>query len=295
MKYFEKVPRIGHWETENISLKTENRKPKTVLILLLGLWAGLMLLAPHPVLSQDVVFSQGLKFRRIPGGWYFLGSPPNETGRYADEAPSHKVKLQPFSIGVTEVTNAQYGRFLKATGHPAPLYWEDKNLNAPNQPVVGVTWHDAVAFCRWLTQTTGVEHRLPTEAQWEAAARGGLTGQPYPWGTAAPDAGGVYRANYCPNDFADDGFEFSAPVGSFPANGYGLFDMAGNVSEWCLDRYTPLRTGGPFKPGPLRLLKGGSWLSRARDLRCAARQSASPDYADGYIGFRVVRLLPESK
>ena len=82
----------------------------------------------------------------------------------------------------------------------------------------------------------------------------------------------------------------SAPVGSFPPNGYGLVDMAGNVSEWCQDRYVPLRSEGPFKPGVLRLLKGGSWASRARDLRAAARQSAPPHYADGYIGFRVVRL-----
>ncbi len=202
----------------------------------------------------------------------------------------HRVRLKPFYIAATETTNAQYARFLKATGHPKPLYWEDKNLNAPNQPVVGVTWDEAVAFCRWLTRVTGVAHRLPTEAQWEAAARGGLTGQPYPWGSEAPDAGGGYRANYRPNDFADDGFAMSAPVGSFPPNGYGLVDMAGNVSEWCQDRYVPLRTEGPFKPGVLRLLKGGSWASRARDLRAAARQSAPPHYADGYIGFRVVRL-----
>ena len=194
-----------------------------------------------------------------------------------------------FYLAVTETTNAQYQRFLKATGHQAPLYWEDKNLNGPNQPVVGVTWDDAVAFCRWLTQVTGVTHQLPTEAQWEAAARGGLTGQPYPWGAEAPDAGGVFRANLRNDRTARDGFLFTAPVGSFPANGYGLHDMAGNVSEWCLDQYVPAASG-PFKPGPLRLLKGGSWFSQARDLRSAARQSASPDYADGYIGFRVVRL-----
>jgi formylglycine-generating enzyme required for sulfatase activity len=76
-----------------------------------------------------------------------------------------------------------------------------------------------------------------------------------------------------------------------PANGFGLFDMAGNVSEWCLDRYRPLGSGSPFKPGVLRVLKGGSWYSWARDLRCAARQSAAPDYADGYIGFRVLRPI----
>jgi formylglycine-generating enzyme required for sulfatase activity len=83
-------------------------------------------------------------------------------------------------------------------------------------------------------------------------------------------------------------------VGSFAANGYGLFDMAGNVSEWCQDRYAPLRTGGPFKPGVLRLLKGGSWINGPRDLRNAARQSAPPQYADGHIGFRVVRSAPST-
>ena len=218
------------------------------------------------------------------------GRRPTRPGRYADEAASHKVNLKPFYISATEITNAQYGRFLKATGHKKPLYWEDKNLNGPNQPVVGVTWHDAAAFCRWLTKVTGVPHELPTENQWEAAARGGLVGQPYPWGDQAPDAGGVFRANFRTSLPGATGFSFTAPVGSFPANGYGLFDMAGNVSEWCQDRYVPLPTGGPFKPGVLRLLKGGSWLSGPRDLRPAARQSAPPQYADGYIGFRVVRL-----
>ena len=132
----------------------------------------------------------------IPGGTYVLGSPADETGRYADEALPHRVSLKPFYISVTEITNAQYGRFLKATGYQAPLYWQDRNLNAPNQPVVGVTWFDAVAFCQWLTKVTGVTYKLPTEDQWEAASRGGLVGQPYPWGAEAPDAGGVYRANF---------------------------------------------------------------------------------------------------
>lgn len=244
----------------------------------------------RPALAQETLEAQGIRFRLIPGGWYFVGSPPNETGRYADEAASHKVNLKPFYISVTEITNAQYARFLKATGHKKPLYRGDKNLNAPNQPVVGVTWHDAAAFCRWLTKVTGALHELPTENQWEVAARGGLVAQPYPWGAKAPDAGGVFRANFRSSLPGAAGFSFTAPVGSFPSNGYGLFDMAGNVSEWCQDRYVPLTTGGPFKPGVLRLLKGGSWISGPRNLRPAARQSAPPHYADGYIGFRVVRL-----
>ncbi|MBI4795541.1 MAG: formylglycine-generating enzyme family protein [Deltaproteobacteria bacterium] len=269
--------------------KTENRKPKTRLLLLLVLVTGVTFFYLNSALPQETLEAQGISFRLIPGGTYLLGSPTGEPGRYADESLPHQVRLGPFYLAVQETTNAQYGRFLKATGHPAPLYWEDKNLNAPNQPVVGVTWEDAVAFTQWLTQATGVPHRLPTEQEWEAASRGGLIGQPFPWGSAAPDAAGVFRANYRANDLSKRRFHLTAPVGSFPANGFGLFDMAGNVAEWCLDRYHPLGSGGPFKPRILRLLKGGSWYSSARDLRCAARQSAAPDYTDGYIGFRVVR------
>jgi formylglycine-generating enzyme required for sulfatase activity len=267
---------------------TKNEKRKTLLSgVLLVLWLTLSIFSPG--WSQENLESQGIKFRLIPGGYYLLGSAVSEPGRYADEGTLHRVRVDEFYIAVTETTNAQYARFLKATGYKAPIYWGDKNLNAPRQPVVGVSWEDAAAFCNWLTKATGVPHNLPTEAQWEAAARGGLSGKLYPWGDEAPDGGGVYRANYRHDRTARDGYLFSAPVGSFPPNGYGLYDMAGNVSEWCLDRYVPVAASGPFKPGPLRLLKGGSWFSQARDLRCAARQSAPPAYADGYIGFRVVR------
>jgi formylglycine-generating enzyme required for sulfatase activity len=274
--------------------KTENRKPKTRLLLLLVLATVVIFFCLTPALPQETLESQGISFRVIPGGIYLLGSPADEPGRYADESLPHQVRLAPFYVAVHEITNAQYGRFLKATGHPAPLYWEDKNLNAPQQPVVGVTWEDAVAFTQWLTQATGVPHRLPTEQEWEAAARGGLAGQPFPWGAASPDGDGSLRANYRTNDLSKRRFHLTAPVGSFPANGFGLFDMAGNVSEWCLGRYWPLSSEGPFKPGVLRVLKGGSWYSWARDLRCAARQSAAPDYSDGHIGFRVVRAVLKS-
>jgi formylglycine-generating enzyme required for sulfatase activity len=278
MKGFEKLRRDGGGKT------IRRKLPCLALVLC---W---LLLPGWCALAQETLEAQSIPFRLIPGGWYFVGSPPNETGRYADEAASHKVNLKAFYISVTEITNAQYARFLKATGHKKPLYWEDQNLNGPNQPVAGVTWNDAAAFCRWLTRVTGALHELPTENQWEAAARGGLVAQAYPWGDQAPDAGGVFRANFRTTLPGAAGFRFTAPVGSFAANGYGLFDMAGNVAEWCQDRYEPLRTGGPFKPGVLRLLKGGSWLSGPRNLRPAARQSAPPSYADGYIGFRVVRL-----
>jgi formylglycine-generating enzyme required for sulfatase activity len=249
----------------------------------------LLLAIGRPALAQEYLESQGMRFRLIPGGSYFLGSPLNEAGRFAGEPTPYQVTLKPFYLAATETTNAQYARFLAATGHPEPLYWQDKNLNGPTQPVVGVSWHDAQAFCRWLTRETGAAHRLPTEGEWEAAARGGLVGEPYPWGRELPDAGGRYRANYYPNDFADDGYRLTAPVGSFPPNGYGLFDMAGNVSEWCADDQTPVGGGTPFAAPDYRIRKGGSWRSRARNLRGAARNFTPPHTADGFIGFRVLR------
>lgn len=246
-----------------------------------------------PTWAQESLEVMGLKFRLIPGGTYVLGSPTDLPVRYVGELPEYRVVLKPYYISVTEITNEQYGRFVAATGHRQPLYWEDRNLNDPQQPVVGVSWYDAVAFTEWRTRVTGMVHRLPTEAQWEAAARGGLVGQPYPWGAEPPDADGHYRANYYPNDFAADGFRFTAPVGSFPPNGYGLYDMAGNVAEWCLDLYWSRRLTS-FGHPEARVLKGGSWMSRARELRVASRQYAGPGKADGFIGFRVV-LLPGKK
>jgi formylglycine-generating enzyme required for sulfatase activity len=242
-----------------------------------------------PALAQDRLEAQGLRFRLIPGGTYFLGSPLSEAGRYHQELTPYRVSLKAFYLAETETTNEEYGRFLKATGRPAPAYWHDPAFNRPRQPVVGVTFEDARAYCVWLTRVTGVRHRLPTEAEWEAAARGGLIGEPYPWGREAPDAGGRFRANYNPDTFARDGYRFTAPVGAFPPNGYGLFDMAGNVAEWCAEAASPPGRPTPFAAPEYRVAKGGSWYSRARDLRCAARQLVPPHTADGYIGFRVLR------
>ena len=184
-------------------------------------------------------------------------------------------------------------------------------------PCVWVTWHGALCYCAirtamenehgtkltqcvnmadWSCDFSGTGYRLPTEAEWEKAARGGLAGQHFPWpGTSADfrDDIAPAKANYIEsietagNQPQAVGAHQLSRVAGHP---WGLCDMAGNVAEWCQDRYVPLRLGGPFKPGVLRLLKGGSWLSGPRDLRNAARQSAPPAYADGYIGFRVVRL-----
>jgi formylglycine-generating enzyme len=246
-------------------------------------------------LPSSATNTLGLTLRLIPGGFYFLGSPPAESGRYWDEGPQHKVQLSPFYLTDKEITNAQYGQFLAATGHRAPLYWLDKNLNAPQQPVVGVTWSDAVAFAQWVSSVTGEKYRLPTEAEWEVACRGGLIAEPFPWGDRPPEQDRRFLANYNPNPYDKDGFLFSGPVGSYPPNGYGLYDMAGNVAEWCGDWYDPdyyahspdQNPQGPAT-GTYRVIRGGSWYARGRELRCAARQFFRPSRADGFIGFRLV-------
>jgi formylglycine-generating enzyme required for sulfatase activity len=277
------------------------RRSRGILAVGLGclLWSCLVGNPSHAEITRQLPSSLknnlDMTLRLIPGGIYLLGSPPEEAGRYWHEGPQHKVQLSPFYITEKEVTNAQYGQFLAATGYPAPVYWSDKNLNAPGQPVVGVTWHDAAAFADWLSGLTGQKYRLPTEAEWETACRGGLTGQSFPWGSHPPEQGRRFLANYNPNPYDKDGFRFPAPVGSFPPNGLGLFDMAGNVAEWCGDWYDPnfYASGpgenplGPSK-GIYRIIRGGSWYARGRELRCAARQYFRPSRADGFIGFRLV-------
>jgi formylglycine-generating enzyme required for sulfatase activity len=137
------------------------------------------------------------------------------------ERPVHTVTLDGFHMDSTEVTHAQYRVFIEQTGHRKPRYWTDNRYNQPNQPVVGVDWHDAVAYANWARK------RLPTEAEWEYAARGGLQGKRYPWGDEISHddanyngAGGKDKWRYC------------SPVGSFEANGYGLYDMAGNSPDF---------------------------------------------------------------
>ena len=178
-----------------------------------------------------------------------------------------------------------------------------------DHPVVQVSWDDAAAFARWAGK------RLPTEAEWERAARGGLEAKPYAWGDEPPGAGGRWRANIWQGDFPAknteaDGFARTAPVGSFPPNGFGLFDMAGNVWEWCADRYQPdlyrARAGqGPIvnpagpepagDPALTRVQRGGSFLcndSYCTRYRPSARQGSTPDSGMSHVGFRCARSGP---
>ena len=190
----------------------------------------------------------------IPAGEFIMGSPEGEGD--ANEHPQHPVFLNAFYIDKYEVTNALYKQFMSATGHIAPLFWDDEEYNHPNQPVVRVTWHDAVAYAEWAGK------RLPTEAEWEKAARG-TDGRIYPWGNE-------WDSSKCNSGVSGDGYEYTAPVGSFPAGAspYGVMDMAGNVWEWCADWYdkdyyssqsSQQNPKGPDS-GTYRVLRGGSWV-----------------------------------
>ncbi len=217
---------------------------------------------------------------RIPAGSFLMGSEDGEN----DEKPVHKVYIDAFYMDKYEVTVAQYQRFLNAnTQQRQPENWQEQ-LQNPNRPVVNVTWENAKAFADWL------DKKLPTEAQWEYAARGGFTGvdgKPhyrYPWG----DEASASKANFR--------FLGLKEVGSHAANGYGLFDMAGNVWEWCFDWYnenyyanSPSQNPKGPSSGEQRVLRGGSWYLVAGSIRCANRFRNGPADTNSYVGFRCVQ------
>ena len=236
--------------------------------------------------APTIIGQDGAEMILIPAGEFIMGSPEGE-GSDDDEHPQHTVFLDAFYIDKREVTNAQYKQFMRATGHKAPSYWNDEKYNQPNQPVVGVTWHDAVAYAKWA------EKRLPTEAEWEKAARGGLVGKKYPWG----DSISHDDANYSDTGGRDQ-WSKTSPVGSFPPNGYGLYDMAGNVWEWCADWYdsnyysiSPSENPAGPSSGSYRVLRGGSWYGAQLSIRCAHRGRRGARGMHGSLGFRCAQDL----
>ena len=173
-----------------------------------------------------------------------------------------------------------------------PFYWDDPEWNAPNLPVVGVSWFEAQAYCNWLSQKTGKSFRLPGEAQWEKAARG-VEGRLWPWGDA-------WDASKCNNDEAEDKIGRTSPVGIYPngASPYGALDMAGNVWEWCQDWYaedeyqrradSPVSDPTGHEAGTRRVVRGGSWYHDRSYARCASRHWSGPDNFYDDLGFRLV-------
>ena len=245
-------------------------------------------------ITEIKIGKDGAPMILIPAGEFQMGR--NSISN--DEKPVHTVYVDAFYMDKYEVTNAQYRKFVKATGHREPEGYgyvngkfqsefkplSDKNFNGDDQPVLCVSWGDAKAYAEWAGK------RLPTEAEWEKAARGGLSGKKYPWGDEEPDVDGTYRANYRGEG---DGYEYAAPVGSFAPNGYGLYDMAGNVWEWCADWYDESYYwnspgSNPTGPGPgaSRVLRGGSWPYALSLLRVANRHFLNPSLSNSSHGFR---------
>jgi formylglycine-generating enzyme len=219
----------------------------------------------------------------VPAGAFRMG----DDGGRADERPARTVRVDSFAVARLPVTNAQYARFLAETGHEPPRFWADARFNAPAQPVVAVSWYDAVAYCDWLSACLGRRCRLPTEAEWERAARGGREGETFPWGEdpagwAADPAVATVRQQQ-PN-----------PVGLSRPNGYGLLDLGYNVHEWCSDWYDPAyyavapehNPRGPAT-GTRRASRGGAWRHQIQVCRNAARSSLDPAFRYNDYSFRV--------
>jgi formylglycine-generating enzyme required for sulfatase activity len=222
-------------------------------------------------------------FVEIPAGWFWMGS---EDG-LPDSRPRRRVWVDAFAIARRPVTTAEYSRYLRATEASPPRFWTDPRFSDPGQPVVGVSWAEAMAFCDWRTHETGELHRLPTEAEWERAARGGLEGARYPWGDEPPACwfGEVAGALVKP-----------PPVGAGPPNGYGLTDLAGVVHEWCRDwyaedAYARASDRNPMGPaaGTRRVSRGGAWRHQDPWSPVAHRSSLPPHLGYSDYGFRVVR------
>jgi len=219
----------------------------------------------------------------IPGGSFLMG---DEHGSF-DERPVHAVRVNGFLLARFPVTNAEYARYLESTSAATPRFWRDPRFNNAEQPVVGVSWFDAVAYCRWLSERVGRNCRLPTEAERERAARGGLEAPRYPWGDREPALVGAWAAGSA-------GQDRPVPVSDAAPNGYGLCHMGDNVHEWCNDWWDPdyyatSPIDNPSGPpmGERRASRGGAWRHQLKFSRCSARSSLLPSLRYNDYGFRV--------
>jgi formylglycine-generating enzyme required for sulfatase activity len=242
---------------------------------------------PEP--ERFITNSIGMKLALIPAGKFMMGSPDSEPGRHPDEGPQHPVTIsRPFYMGIHEVTQAQYQRIMGKN----PAAFQASNGHGPQHPVECVSWSDAVQFCQKLSELAaerkaGRSYRLPTEAEWEYACRAGTT-TAYAFGDPARmDASAWHKGNSGGH---------SHEVGERPPNAWGLFDMTGNVWEWCADYKEPYADSKPRvdprgpDTGTMRIFRGGCWMSTPPMLRAAHRElfGCGPNSAQSNIGFRVV-------
>ncbi|MEM9459993.1 MAG: SUMF1/EgtB/PvdO family nonheme iron enzyme [Myxococcota bacterium] len=239
--------------------------------------------------SPETMTVHGVDLVLIPGGTFTMGSPQGEFGRYYYEGPRHEVTLEPFYLARREVTNAQYAQYLRANPDaPEPLKWEDERYSHPEQPVVGISWYEAMAYCDWAGLT------LPTEAQWEYAARAG-TDTAYWFGNDHEDLErfGWFAGNTGAKARSNKHARVHS-VGTRGANPWGLYDVHGNVWEWILDAYAPyttrVRAGDGLRRAPIggvdRVFRGGAWNKDADFARSASRVYYDPKKRIGSVGFR---------
>jgi len=223
-------------------------------------------------------------FAPIAGGWFMMGTALG----YEDEGPPHRVYVDPFELGVYPVTRREYRRFVARTSHEAPSGWSHPPFMGDDLPVVGVSWQDAVAYCAWQSGTDGRAVRLPTEAEWEYAARGRQEAL-YPWGDGVPD--------WLPHGGRGPlGGPWPVTLGE--PNDFGLFGMATNVHEWCADWHdkdyysrSPERAvGGPVS-GRRRSARGGAWRHAQTFCRVTLRSKLDPSFRYDDFGFRLARSL----
>lgn len=241
-----------------------------------------------PMRNSDEALINGIEpdMVYIPAGPVWLGSDRN-----LNEQPIQEINLPAFEIAKYPITNHQFRIFCDQTGRPYPPDpegWANYFLGYPDHPVIRVNWFEAECYCQWLSRVTGKPYRLPTEVEWEKAARGGLQGKAHPWGDEEPHGHAHFGERVYAWEPNMRGIQ-TKRVGSYPPNGYGLYDMAGNVWEWCADWYAPYVSGERQRRGIYKVARGGSWASDADALRCAYRMNFSPSYRDYYIGFRVAK------
>jgi formylglycine-generating enzyme len=255
--------------------------------------------------------SSGMKFVLLKAGKFTMGSPANEKGHQENET-AHEVTLtKDYLLGIHDVTRGQFRKFIEATNYkiqpaivalpPGKFTWLNCGFTQEDtHPVVIVSWNDAVAYAKWLSKQDGQKYRLPTEAEWEYACRAGSKTR-YNFGDAEEDFakhGNVRDASFRKEMglrygiAASDGYAYTSPVGSFKPNSWGLYDMHGNVWQWCSDgdrKYGNEAVTDPIGPGKgERMLRGGSWGERYIDFnRSAFRNSGLPESRSSDIGFRL--------
>jgi formylglycine-generating enzyme required for sulfatase activity len=264
----------------------------------LAAFAGLLALAasaqpddgPAGAGERACIHGRCIELVAIPGGSFLMGSPAEEAERSTDEGPQHRVTLRPFLLGRTEVTQAQW----QAVMGRNPSQFRRCGADCP---VENVSWHDAQRFIDKLNQATGRRYRLPSEAEWEYAARAGST-TPFSTGPMLTAAHANFNATGTYAGSAPGAYRKSPlPVGRFAPNAFGLFDMHGNVWEWVQDRYGRGYFGAPadgsaWEPAgtnPRRVLRGGSWADAPEALRSAFRGALAPQMKLSGVGFRIAR------